>query len=209
MGFNQTSFRSGTATGRKPGAQNRISGELRERLKNKGDKDPAEFLSEVVSNPQELKELRIAASDVLMPYLYNKLAPIAPPPTLIILEEQVVIPHPRPTTLSEARDNIAYLSELKAQGQIDRAWAESLIFDQRALHDSLVDEAKLVAADPANCDQVIRIEGGLPPLPGCEIIMPALAAKPEVLPPLQPSAASPGPLAAPQPEPEPEAEEHT
>ena len=208
MGFNNTSFKAGQG-GRTLGAHNKASYELRERLKSKGSKDPAEFLAELVSDTNESNELRASASNMLMPYLYNKLAPIAPPPTLVILEEQVVIPHSRPTTLAEARDNIAYLSELKAQGQIDRAWAESLIFDQRALHDSLVDEAKLIAADTANGDQVIRIEGGLPPLPGCEIIMPALAAKPEVLPPLQPSAASPGPLAAPQPEPEPEAEEHT
>jgi hypothetical protein len=146
---------------------------------------------------------------MLMPYLYNKLAPIAPPPTLVILDEQVVIPHPRPTTLAEARENIAYLSELKAAGQIDRTWAESLITDQRALNDSLVDEAKLLAADAANADQVIRIEGGLPPLPGTDIIMPDLATKLEVLPPLQPCAASPGPPAAPRPDPEPEAQEQT
>jgi hypothetical protein len=110
---------------------------------------------------------------MLMPYLYNKLAPIAPPPTLILLEEQVIIPHPRPTSFAEARENIAYISELKSQGQIDRTWAESLISDQRALHDSLVDEAKL-AAGVTNGDQIIRIEGGLPALAGTDIIMPVL-----------------------------------
>jgi hypothetical protein len=109
-----------------------------------------------------------------MPYLYNKLAPIAPPPTLILLEEQVVVPHSRPTTLAEVRENIAYISQLKSDGRIDRTWAESLIFDQRALNDSLVDEAKLLAAGEANADRVIRIEGGLPSLPGTEIIMPNL-----------------------------------
>jgi hypothetical protein len=121
---------------------------------------------------------------MLMPYLYNKLAPIAPPPTLILLEEQVVIPHPRPTTFAEARENIAYISELKASGQIDRTWAESLIFDQRALLDSLVDEAKL-ATGVTTGDQIIRIEGGLPALPGSDIIMPVLAST---------SADAPGPL---------------
>jgi hypothetical protein len=66
MGFNQTSYRAGQSTGRKPGAQNRISGELRERLKNRGGKDPAEYLSEVVSDEKQPQELRIAASNVLM-----------------------------------------------------------------------------------------------------------------------------------------------
>jgi hypothetical protein len=142
MGITSTSFIPGSAAvnggrlspGRQPGSQNRTSYELRERLKQKGDRDPAEFLSGLVSDETVSKELRASASNMLMPYLYNKLAPISPPPTLIMLEEKVVIPHPRPTTLAEARENIAYISELKAAGQIDRAWAESLIFDQRALH---------------------------------------------------------------------------
>jgi hypothetical protein len=186
MGFTSGSFRPGTSNGRKPGAQNRISGELRERLKTRGDKDPAEFLSEVVSDTKQPQELRVAASNVLMPYLYNKLAPIAPPPTLILLEEQVVIPHPRPTTLSEVRENIAYLSQLKSDGRIDRTWAESLIFDQRALNDSLVDEAELLAGVGTG-DQIIRIEGGLPALPGSDIIMPELVSAPD-------PAQDPGPL---------------
>src|SRR6516225_9123522 len=105
MVFTKTSFKIGE--GRPIGARNRVSGELRERLKSKGDKDPAEYLSEVVSDEKQPQELRIAASNVLMPYLYNKLAPIAPPPTLILLEERVILPHPRPTTLAEARENIA------------------------------------------------------------------------------------------------------
>jgi hypothetical protein len=173
MGINQTSFVAGRVSeGRKPGSQNRTSYELRERLKQKGSKDPAEFISELVSDTNKSDDLRAAASNMLMPYLYNKLAPIAPPPTLILLERQVVLRHVNPSTLSEVRENIAYLSQLKASGQIDRIWAESLISDQRALNNSLVDEAKLLAADAANQDHVIRIEGGLPNLPGTNVIMP-------------------------------------
>jgi hypothetical protein len=85
--------------------------------------------------------------------------------------------------LAEVRENIAYLSQLKSDGRIDRTWAESLIFDQRALNDSLVDEAKLLAAGEANMEHVIRIEGGLPSLPGTEIIMPVLAPEQTVFPP--------------------------
>jgi hypothetical protein len=170
-GLTSGSFKPGESPGRKPGSQNRVSYELRERLKKRGDKDPAEFLSGIVTNEQEHKELRIAAANVLMPYLYNKLAPISAPPMLIILEDTVSIPYPHPKTLLEARENIAYISDLKAQGQIDRAWAESLVHDQRALHDSLVDEANLIAADASTAPPVIRIEGGMPELPG-SIIMP-------------------------------------
>jgi hypothetical protein len=195
MGFNQTSWKAGEGPSKtRSGIPNRNGHELRERLKSCGGIDPAEFLHGLVSDEKESKELRVAASNVLMPYLYNKLAPIAPPPTLILLEEQVVIPHPRPTTLAEVRENIAYISQLKSDGRIDRTWAESLIFDQRALNDSLVDEAKLLAAGEANADHVIRIEGGLPTLPGTEIIMPVLGSAS-----LDPTDASPGPLSAPTP----------
>jgi hypothetical protein len=186
MGFNQTSWKAGEGPSKtRSGIPNRNGHELRERLKSRGGIDPAEFLHGLVSDENESKELRAQASNMLMPYLYNKLAPIAPPPTLILLEEQVVIPHQRPTTLVEVRENIAYLSQLKSDGRIDRTWAESLIFDQRALNDSLVDEAELLAGVGTG-DQIIRIEGGLPALPGSDIIMPVLAADP---------ASGPGPLA--------------
>jgi hypothetical protein len=44
----------------------------------------------------------------------------------------------------------------------------------------LVDEAKLIAADASTGNQVIRIEGGLPELPGTTIIMPELTSKPAI-----------------------------
>jgi hypothetical protein len=173
-GYNQGSFRKGESLGRTPGSQNRSSYELRERLKKRGGLDPAEFLHDLVSDEKNSQELRVAASNVLMPYLYNKLAPIAPPPLPILLEEQVVLPHTNPATLLQVRENIAYLTQLKMEGRLDRVWAESLIDDQRALNNSLVDEAKLIAANQVNADHVIRIEGGLPQLPGTDIIMPDL-----------------------------------
>jgi Family of unknown function (DUF5681) len=86
---------SGNPNGRPSGARNKSSYQLRERLKERGDKDPAEFLSEIVSNEEDPKELRIAASRELMPYFYSKLGatPVPIPPQYV--QEAVSLPRPK------------------------------------------------------------------------------------------------------------------
>src|SRR5690349_1865500 len=86
---------SGNPNGRPVGARNKSSYELREKLKERGDRDPAEFLSEVVSNPNEPTELRIAASNYLMPYYHSKLGatPVPPPPQYV--EQAINLPAPK------------------------------------------------------------------------------------------------------------------
>jgi hypothetical protein len=154
-------------SGRPVGARNRRNQELWFRLEGRGDLDPADFLSEIVSNPNEPKDLRITAATALLPYKYAKATAPAP---VVFIEQTLNIN--RPTTIQQARDNISYISELKAKGQIDMAWGDSLINDQRLLMDSLIDETKLLTAAGGAPEQTIYIEGGLPPLPGTEIIMP-------------------------------------
>jgi hypothetical protein len=111
---------------------------------------------------------------MLAPYLHSKNAtkPVAPDP--VYFEQAVTLS--RPTNIREAYSNILQLSEMKAQGQLDVATADSLIADQRVVLNAMVDEAKLLAAqgDP-NTPQQIIITGGLPQLPGNEnLIMPEL-----------------------------------
>jgi hypothetical protein len=82
----------------------------------------------------------------------------------------------KPKTITQAYENILYLSDLKAKGEIDIESADSLINDQRVVLNAMVDEAKLLAAqgDPTTPQQII-ITGGLPQLPGNEnLIMPEL-----------------------------------
>jgi hypothetical protein len=166
---------SGNPDGRPPGARNKSSYELRERLKARGDIDPAEFLSSLVSNEDEPKELRVAASNVLMPYYHSKLGAIPAPPPKIYLETQIHYPCPEPKSIEQVNTNIWYVDQLIRTGQIDRDWGDSLINTQRVIGNNIIDEAKLLAAnaDP-NIQPVIRIEGGLPPLPGSDVIMPQL-----------------------------------
>ena len=61
---------------------------------------------------------------------------------------------------------------MKAKGQLDVVKADSLIADQRYIADALLDEQKLLALQGGGPETVIKIEGGLPTLPGTNIIMP-------------------------------------
>ena len=159
--------------GRPKGARNRGSYELRERLKARGGKDPAEFLSDIISNSNASTECKIAASANLMPYYHSKLGATPIPPSPIYAQEAVSLP--RPKTIREAYENVLKLSEMKAQGQLDVTTADSLIADQKTVLNAMVDEAKLLAAaGNPNQEQRIIIEGGLPPIPGTEVIMPVL-----------------------------------
>jgi hypothetical protein len=92
----------------------------------------------------------------------------------LFFTNKISIPNPHPTTVAQVRANIDYLTQLKSTGKIDLEWADSFIADQRILHDSLVDEAKLLAANGDTGDLTIRIEGGLPTLPGTDITMPLI-----------------------------------
>jgi hypothetical protein len=167
-----TSGQSGNPAGRPKGSRNKRTEEIFTRLEARGDLDPADLLSSIVTNQQEPKELRIQAAGLLMPYKYSKMGTTPAPVPLVFIEQQINLQ--RPHSIQEARENIAYLSELKATGQIDQAWGDNLIADQYKLLSALVDEAKLAAQGASLGDQVIRVEGGLPPLTGTDIIMPAL-----------------------------------
>jgi hypothetical protein len=63
---------SGNPNARKPGTRNKRTEEIFSRLENRGDKDPVDFLSEIVSSKKESKELRVQAANFLLPYNYGK-----------------------------------------------------------------------------------------------------------------------------------------
>src|SRR5262252_7800151 len=58
--------------GRRHGSRNKRTAEIFNRLENRGDLDPADLLSSIITNNQEPKELRIQAAGLLMPYKYSK-----------------------------------------------------------------------------------------------------------------------------------------
>jgi hypothetical protein len=113
---------SGNPQGRPSGARNKSSYDLREKLKQRGDRDPAEFLSEVASNENESTDLRLAAANYLMPYYHSKLGATPVPPAPQYIAEAITLP--RPNSISQATDNISKLTEMKALGQLDFATAD-------------------------------------------------------------------------------------
>jgi len=160
------------STGRPPGSPNKRTNELRRRLQDRGDVDPADFCSAIVSNPNEPTELKLAAANYLLPYLYSKRGAV---PTPRYIDEPIQLPEP--TTIEQANKNIAYISNLKSQGLIDLDFANSLIADNTTIANNLIaeEELKFKLYPPETRDTTIRIEGGLPQLPGCEnLIMPQL-----------------------------------
>ena len=158
--------------GRRPGSRNKRTAEIFHRLETRGDIDPADLLSSIVTNPQEQQELRIQAAGLLMPYKYGKHGSIPP---LRYIDEPIDLPIPE--TIEQANKNIAYISNLKAQGLIDLDFANSLIADNTTIANNLIaeEELRFKITPPETRDTTIRIEGGLPQLPGCEnLIMPVL-----------------------------------
>jgi len=123
------------STGRPPGSPNKRTNELRYRLQNRGDVDPADFCSAIVSNPNEPTELKLAAANYLLPYLYPKRGAVATPR---YIDEPIQLPEP--TTIEQANKNIAYISSLKAQGLIDLDFANSLIADNTTIANNLIAE---------------------------------------------------------------------
>lgn len=156
--------------GRPNGRPNIRSEENRLKWEAKGYEDPLMFFGSVMNDPEQPIETRLAAGERAIPYLESKLGAIPVPAPDQYFEEAVNLP--RPTSIRQACDNIGLLSEYKSQGKIAIAKADSLINDQRVILDALVDEQKLLTVQGGPPQQTIRIEGGLPALPGTNITMP-------------------------------------
>src|SRR5215831_5246432 len=159
--------------GRRPGSRNKRTAEIFNRLETRGDLDPADLLSSIVTNNQEPKELRIQAAGLLMPYKYSKCGTA---PVQVYID--VPLDTPEFTHLSDAEQFLAKVAALVAHGQLDfqagqnlSALAKNWIDSQYAREELAI---KQYNAGSTEHEQVIRVEGGLPPLPGTNITMPML-----------------------------------
>jgi hypothetical protein len=131
---------SGNPDGRPVGAINRRDAELFARLKNRGDREAADILSEIANDKNEPTPLRIAAATALAPYEHGKRGAIPEPPALVYVATQIKLPHTHATEIRHAIENIEFLSGLRQTGQLDQASADALISDQRLVRDGLIEE---------------------------------------------------------------------
>jgi hypothetical protein len=159
------------SNGRPQGSANRRSEQLRIRLKDRGDVDPADYCSSIVSNEKEPTELRLAASNYLLPYLYPKRGAV---PTPRYVEESIDIP--QFTHLSDAESFLAKIAALVANGQLDIQTGLELTSIAKAWLDALYAREELaikqINAGTTEHEQRIVISGGLDQLPGTETILP-------------------------------------
>jgi hypothetical protein len=151
--------------GRPVGSRNKRDAALWERLEARGDKDPAELLSEIATDTNETKELRAQAANWLLPYKYSKrgATPVPPEPSYWNVEVRIE----KATTITQGRQNLQFITELKVQGRLSEQQADSLFTAHVKILDGLIEETKQMIAGGAPAIQTYRVEGGLPtPLPG-------------------------------------------
>jgi hypothetical protein len=158
--------------GRRPGSRNKRTEEILTRLENRGDIDPADFLSSIVSNNEEPKELRIQASGLLLPYKHSKCGTI---PAARYIELQIDVNEF--THVSDAENFLAKIALLTARGHLDIQSAQELSGLVKAWIDTQYakEELQFKINPPEQRDTVIRVEGGLPIMPGLEgVVMPQI-----------------------------------
>jgi hypothetical protein len=158
--------------GRIPGKPNRRSFELEQRLRDRGDVDPADFCSSIVSSDKESTELKLAAANYLLPYLYSKRGAMPPPRFIDGLEIDVnEFQH-----VSDAENFLAKIALLTAKGHLDIQSAQELSGLVKTWIDSQYqrEELQFKINPPEQHDQIIQVQGGLPSLPGTRIDMPQL-----------------------------------
>ena len=163
--------------GRRHGSRNKRTAEIFNHLENRGDLDPADLLSSIVTNNQEPKELRIQAAGLLMPYKYSKCGTA---PVQVYID--VPLDTPEFTHLSDAEQFLARIAALVAGGSLDiqtglelSTLAKNWLDAQYAREELAI---KQYNAGSTEHEQTIRIEGGLPALPGTNVTMPLLDGKP-------------------------------
>src|SRR6516165_3147394 len=189
------------------GPRERRRKEVFEIIKNLGHKDALETLSYLQHNEQIEPGLRIAAASALAPYCHPKMQAT---PTPRFVECQIAVPGF--THLSDAEQFLAKVAALVARGELDiQTGTELSTLAKNWIDSQYAREAlaiKQYNAGSTEHEQTIRIEGGLPALPGTNVTMPLLDGKPvtnghalEPPPPVVPAIESSPKSQAPGPEP--------
>jgi hypothetical protein len=161
---------SGNPKGRPLGSFKRETQLVLPELDKQKDVDPLDLMAAIVSNPAADISLRLQAAGMLAPYLHVR----GPR-----LGKKVKLS--RPTTVAQAKANIAHLCTLAAKDEISIEAANGLAdLQHRYIEAHLGGDAEgyiamlEAALLKANANLGIAIQGGMPTMPGTEgVIMPA------------------------------------
>jgi hypothetical protein len=159
---------NGNANGRPKGARNRRTQEVLDLIQGRGDKDPLDALSDLITNNKD-PAIVAQASNILAPYLHSKRS-TTPAPRFF--PEPVVVP--TFTTIEQAEDYLAQIPVMLGNCSIDSQSALELSTLVRNWIEAKLAHTNTdlkVAAQGNLGDATIRIEGGMPALPGTSIIM--------------------------------------
>jgi hypothetical protein len=163
-------FQPGIASnpaGRPKGARNRRTQEILDLIQGRGDKDPLDALSEIVTKNQD-PNIVATAANMLAPFVHSKRGTL-PAPRFV--PDQIEVP--TFNTVQEAEAYLAHIPVLLGRGELDSQSALELSTLTKNWLDSIYArqeyEIKL-QAQGGGTDTIIKIEGGLPNLPGTDII---------------------------------------
>jgi hypothetical protein len=142
--------------------------------------DPILFQHKLLANESLPLAVRATIAASVAPYVHPKLGILAAPR---YIETPIVVPDF--TSVEQAESFLLTLSQRVGAGELAidsandvaahvRGWIHSIRQGQEL-------ELKRLAANDSNGNRIIRIEGGLPPLPGTDVIMPELPPDPDVI----------------------------
>jgi hypothetical protein len=155
--------------GRAPGSRNRRTEDVWKALEQRGDKDPLDFLFALITNDATEPGLRVAAANYILPYKHSKRGP-TPAPRYI--EGQIDVPEF--ASITDAQNFLADISRRAGAGELELQSALDVSTLVKNWIMSIQSSSELdlkIAAQNGGSDQTIRIEGGLPALPGTSVIM--------------------------------------
>src|SRR5262249_36372801 len=175
MALSSTSFvngQIGNPNGRPLGSRNKRTKEIIQQIIESNNKDPLITLSEISSSDPD-SAIRATAANMLAPYMHSKMQS-TPAPRFV--EESFDIP--TFAHLSDAEQFLARIAALVSGGSLDiqsglelstlaRNWLDAQYAKEEL-------QIKQYNAGTTEHEQTIRIEGGLPALPGTNIPMPML-----------------------------------
>ena len=160
--------KSGNPKGRPPGSKNKVTLELFKIAKERGYKHPVLYLIEVVNDEKAAPERRDTCAIAAAPYMTLKFGTAAP---ARYLEEPVEVPDFQAVAQAEAY--LASIPVLLGKGKINSQSALELSTLTKNWLDAIYAHQEYdlkLQAQGGGSELNIRIEGGLPPLPGTNIV---------------------------------------